>query len=148
MFEAPFEGVQQLPPLHVAVWVGDVPEARRLLAARADINSTASWTTDTSYGSRYSGVTALHIAADVGGCNKEMLEVLLRAGADYSLRFSAVEMGYHMGDGCYTTALELAQRHGECAVRTMENTHTAQMIPKPSGSETHPKGSQKLKSSL
>eukprot|EP00928_Gymnodinium_smaydae_P050042 TRINITY_DN33660_c0_g1_i1.p1 TRINITY_DN33660_c0_g1~~TRINITY_DN33660_c0_g1_i1.p1 ORF type:complete len:163 (+),score=15.89 TRINITY_DN33660_c0_g1_i1:48-536(+) len=109
VLEEPFAGLYSLPPLHVAVWKGDLTSVQRLLAQLTDVNATASWTTDTSYGSRYSGVTPLHVAAD-SGAKKEILVALLRAGADISISMSQMEMGYHMGEGSYFKAADLIRR--------------------------------------
>eukprot|EP00747_Dinoflagellata_sp_TGD_P168512 gnl/TRDRNA2_/TRDRNA2_195037_c0_seq1.p1 gnl/TRDRNA2_/TRDRNA2_195037_c0~~gnl/TRDRNA2_/TRDRNA2_195037_c0_seq1.p1 ORF type:complete len:150 (-),score=34.40 gnl/TRDRNA2_/TRDRNA2_195037_c0_seq1:41-490(-) len=123
LLEEPENGLEVLPPLHAAAWRGDAPAVKRLLATGTKADAPAKWTTDTSYGTSFSQVTALHIAVDAGA--SEVVQVLLSSGADPSLNMSHVGMGYHMGEGGYMDAWALAKRQSDGAVHSLEDARKA-----------------------
>mmetsp|Transcript_86947 Transcript_86947/g.279006 ORF Transcript_86947/g.279006 Transcript_86947/m.279006 type:complete len:153 (+) Transcript_86947:80-538(+) len=110
VLEEPFAGLGMLPPLHQAAWKDDASAVLALLREGAEVDATTSWTTDSSYGSRFAGVTALHIAVDRGA--EQVVAVLLGASADLASNMSHFEMGYHMGEGKYWDVWALARKRG------------------------------------
>mmetsp|Transcript_58912 Transcript_58912/g.104719 ORF Transcript_58912/g.104719 Transcript_58912/m.104719 type:complete len:148 (-) Transcript_58912:33-476(-) len=118
LLEPPFEGLEKLPALHRAAWLDDAFAVEKLLAAGTEVDIRASWTTDTSYGSRFASVTALHVSVDAKAERASV--ALLRAGADLEAKMSQVEMGYHMGEGSYLDTWALAQRGGESAMQRLK----------------------------
>merc|ERR1712113_170512 len=117
-----------------AAWQGNLAAVQALIDAGSSVDMTASWTTDTSYGSRFAGVTPLHIVSDIG--HIEVGVALIRAGADANMHMSHVEMGYHMGEGKYCSAWTLAQRscgeEGVCRLKVALQDVEAAKAEKPS----------------
>mmetsp|Transcript_127314 Transcript_127314/g.396255 ORF Transcript_127314/g.396255 Transcript_127314/m.396255 type:complete len:153 (-) Transcript_127314:63-521(-) len=116
--EEPEAGLRVLPPLHAAAWEANLAAVRGLLRAGHGADDAASWTTDTSYGTRFAGVSALHIAVD--GCAHDVVAALVQSGAQPALRMSHCGMGYNMGEGDYLNAWDLARRRGGGAVEALE----------------------------